>query len=74
MSDHERLPEETSQGTHLPHLSPVHIIAAAIVAVASLAAAVAILLVIPTESGLAAAGAVATTGIALAGRLGGLPR
>ena len=44
-------------------------VAAAIVAVASLTTAVLILVVSPTESGLAAAGAVATAGFALAGRL-----
>ncbi|MER7929717.1 hypothetical protein ABTY96_42420 [Streptomyces sp. NPDC096057] len=73
MSEHESLPEKISEGTRFAQLSQIRVIVAAIVAVASLTTTILILLVSPTESGLAAAGAVATAGFALAGRLSGPP-
>ncbi|MFI1176909.1 hypothetical protein [Streptomyces melanogenes] len=45
-------------------------ITAVIVAIASLMAAVAVLVLVPDEAGRAAAGAIAAAGLALAGRLG----
>jgi hypothetical protein len=74
LSDHEHVPEKTPEDPRrAAELPRVHVIAAAAVAVASLTAAVIILVLAPNESGLTAAGAVATAGLALAGRLGGLP-
>jgi hypothetical protein len=74
LTDPEYLPENSSEDTHrITDLPRAHVIAAATVAVASLTAAVIILILAPDESGPAAAGAVATAGLALAGRLGNPP-
>ncbi|MFE7077450.1 hypothetical protein ACFU96_45985 [Streptomyces sp. NPDC057620] len=51
----------------LPHANAV---VAVIVAVASLATAIFTLVLVPDDAGKAAAGAIATAGFALAGRLG----
>lgn len=64
-------PESTRRTDATP---PARILAATAVALASLAVAVVILFLTPADSGLAAACAVATTGLALAGQLSGPPR
>ncbi|MCX4231808.1 hypothetical protein [Streptomyces ortus] len=54
----------------IPVLPRANAVVAVIVAVASLAAAIFILILVPDDAGKAAAGAIATAGLALAGRLG----
>ncbi|MEU6278497.1 hypothetical protein ABZ871_39845 [Streptomyces populi] len=61
-------PRDPSQ--HVPALPRANAVAAVIVAIASLGAAVTILILVPDDSGKAAAGAIATAGLTLAGRLG----
>lgn len=73
MSDYESAPEqprEASRNAHPRHRPHHNALAAAIVAVASLAAAIVILVLTHDEAGIATAGAVATAGLALAGQLG----
>ncbi|MFB6962336.1 hypothetical protein ACFCYB_36500 [Streptomyces sp. NPDC056309] len=55
---------------NVPVLPRANAVAATIVAVASLGAAITVLILVPDESGKAAAAAIATAGLALAGRLG----
>jgi hypothetical protein len=55
---------------HIPALPRANAVVAVIVAVASLGAAVITLILVPDGTGRAAAGAIATAGLALAGRLG----
>ncbi|MFJ8138769.1 hypothetical protein [Streptomyces sp. NPDC096013] len=54
---------------HIPVLPRANAVVAVIVAIASLGAAVTILIIVPDDAGRAAAGAIATAGLALAGRL-----
>ncbi|MFI6642720.1 hypothetical protein [Streptomyces sp. NPDC050504] len=75
MSDHEHPSEKPPEHVHHSTARPTaRVFAAAAVAVASLATAVVILFLTPGDSGLAAAGAVATAGLALAGQLSGPSR
>ncbi|WP_328692904.1 hypothetical protein OHA74_31915 [Streptomyces phaeochromogenes] len=74
MSDHEHLPESPEDAHRTTDQPRISVIAATIVAVTSSAAAVTILILAPDESGAAAAGAVATAGLTLAGRLGSQSR
>ena len=55
---------------NIPVLPRANAVAATIVAIASMGAAITILILVPDDSGKAAAGAIATAGLALAGRLG----
>jgi hypothetical protein len=66
--DVERAAEEPMRS--IPVLPRANAVAAVIVAVASLAAAICTLILVPDDAGKAAAGAIATAGLALAGRLG----
>ncbi|GAB2809585.1 hypothetical protein KDA82_00950 [Streptomyces daliensis] len=54
----------------IPRLPRVNALTAVTIAVASLAAAVAVLVLVPDDIGRAAAGAIATAGLTLAGRMG----
>lgn len=58
------------QDRQIPRLPRANALAAIIIALASLATAVAILILVPDEVGRATAAAIATAGLALAGRLG----
>lgn len=60
-------PEE--QPRQVPALPRANAIAAVIVAIASLATAATLLILVSDDAGKAAAGAIATAGLALAGRL-----
>jgi hypothetical protein len=73
MPDHEYLPE-SPESARTADQRRINVISATIVAVASLAAAVTILILATDETGAAAAGAVATAGLALAGQLGSQSR
>ncbi|RPF30357.1 hypothetical protein [Streptomyces sp. TLI_185] len=71
MSDHDPSSQlRREEPRHVPALPRVNAVAATIVAITSLGAAVIILILVPDDSGKAAAGAIATAGLALAGRLG----
>ncbi|MEU9919066.1 hypothetical protein [Streptomyces sp. NPDC051001] len=67
--DVERPAAEEPKGS-IPVLPRANAVTAVIVAVASLAAAIVTLILVPDDAGKAAAGAIATAGLALAGRLG----
>ncbi|MFF4911248.1 hypothetical protein [Streptomyces sp. NPDC001260] len=54
----------------IPVLPRPNAVVAVIVAIASLAAAICTLMLVPDDAGKAAAGAIATAGLTLAGRLG----
>jgi len=58
------------QPRQIPRLPRANALTAITVALASLAAAVAVLVLVPDEIGRATAAAMATAGLALAGRLG----
>lgn len=59
-----------SETRQIPRLPQANAITAIIVAIASLSTAVAVLMLVQDEAGMAAAGAIATAGLALAGKLG----
>ncbi|MDX2701452.1 hypothetical protein PV350_01135 [Streptomyces sp. PA03-6a] len=65
-------PEESRRkdARQVPRLPRANALTAIVIAVSSLATAVAILATVQDEAGKAAAGAIATAGLALAGRLG----
>lgn len=71
MSDIEPPPAQPHRSfPDVPVLPRANAVAAVIVAMASLGAAIVILILVPDDAGKAAAGAIATAGLALAGRLG----
>ncbi|MDR6974190.1 hypothetical protein J2X68_000868 [Streptomyces sp. 3330] len=71
MSETDPSPTQSQRrASHIPALPRANAVVAVIVAIASLGAAVTILTLVPDDAGKAAAGAIATAGLALAGRLG----
>lgn len=54
----------------IPRLPGANAVAAVIVAIASLTAAIAVLILVPSPTGLGAAGTIGTAGLTLAGHLG----
>ncbi|WP_328436808.1 hypothetical protein OHA71_06015 [Streptomyces sp. NBC_00444] len=70
MPDHDPSPNASEEASrHVLALPRANAIAATIVALATLAATIVILILVTDDSGKAAAGAVSTTGLALAARL-----
>lgn len=71
MPDIDPPPEQSDRGnSYVPVLPRANAVVAVIVAIASLGAAVITVILVPDDAGKAAAGAIATAGLTLAGRLG----